>query len=305
MSKPSMRRGKAGSSNTSFNSWSAPSRSRAALFGTLAPRSPKRLGSKPSSRSISRALASHKRTKAIFPPRWGLRTSTRWPLLAVSHAARVSTSSMAWLNKTSAGTAEAPAQNDALPFPDQLNGAHAVAPAGGFLETFALGRRLHASLNVVQQAVFTAFKEQLNLTHMFAVLFLRLPPGNARRVALVQVVVEAWTVHFAVNLKGALADPEVTMHQTQNLPHGRHVHKRPKVAVLGQVRAARHQKAGIVLAERQLQIGIALVVAQQNVKTGPKSFDEVFFKHQGFHFGADDQRLQGMYLRHHQPIFGA
>jgi hypothetical protein len=67
--------------------------------------------------------------------------------------------------------------------------------------------------------------------------------------------------------------------------------------------AARNVHTGISFIDRNLEIGVGLVVLELDIITGPVLLDEVAFQDKGFHFAGADNGLNGINMGIDGPHF--
>ena len=161
-----------------------------------------------------------------------------------------------------------------------MEGLDAVAQHGRALEVEGGGGLLHLPGQLAGEGVVLALQEALDLGHGARVALLRLP-SRARGAAPPDVVLDARSLEAAVDLDRAGPQREELAGQAQGLAHGRGRVERPVVRRPVAGHPARHHQAGKGLVGGQLQEGIVLVVAQDDVVAGPVLPDQGGLEHQG------------------------
>ena len=125
-----------------------------------------------------------------------------------------------------------------------------------------------------------AFEEKLRVAHCFGVDFRRGQSLDARAQAAVNVVLQAGARMVAREIDLATGQQKAAMDEFDHAI-GQVAGKVRAVvgrAVLAQ--AARDEDLGEAVGERQLDVGVSLVVAQQNVEARLALLDEVVFERQ-------------------------
>ncbi len=171
-----------------------------------------------------------------------------------------------------------------------LQRPHLVAQAGRLLEALLAGRFLHGGLQPAQHLVGAPFQEQPGVFAGLAVALQGADLGHAGRQAPLDLVLQARPRPVAVQDLLAGAHAEDLVHHARGLASqaGRDVG--PAVGVLVLSRPAHHVEPGVLLAQGQLQVGMVLVVAEEDVVAGLVPLDEVVLEGQRLHLA----------VRHHQ-----
>ena len=150
-----------------------------------------------------------------------------------------------------------------------------VAVGGGFLVLHALRGLLHAAGQLVNDRLVIAGEEGQHAVHHVPVLGLGALP-RARREAFLDVVIDAGA-HGPLQREGQLAGAqrEHVAHRVDHLLHRRRADVGPKVprAVLLHPPRERQPREGLM--QVHAQIGIVLVVLEEDVVIGPVLLDEV------------------------------
>src|SRR5439155_3195850 len=122
---------------------------------------------------------------------------------------------------------------------------------------------------------------------------------NARPHAAVNVILQARSRPFAVDLNIAVTYQEVSFDQFGTFPRKSRGKKRPKIqsSIFGDAPRNHRSRKGLVYSELKIRIGF--VVAQQNVVLGLVLLDEVIFKGECFAFGVGHDELDVFDCVHH------
>ena len=177
---------------------------------------------------------------------------------------------------------------DALLFLQLLDGRDQVAILGGALELLRLGGFGHALAQRFHQIGLAAFEKQLHVAHGFLINLRRGQSLHARAQAALDVELQARARMEAVQIHLAGWHQKVAVNQVDDAigEIGREVRAVVGAAVLAQ--AAGDVDARIALAERELHVGISLVVAQQDVEARLLLLDEVVFERERLFVVGDD-----------------
>ena len=161
-------------------------------------------------------------------------------------------------------------------------------------------------LEVAGELVVAAGEEERGALHRARVLGVGGQPGHARAQATVHVVVEAGPRQRAVDRDAADPHLEQLLHQLDRLPRQSARQEGPEVVAAVVADAAGEGDARVGVAHRQLQVGIGLVVAEQDVVAGPLALDPVVLQQQrlGLGVGDDELQLRGLGPHRLQPRVG-
>ena len=173
-----------------------------------------------------------------------------------------------------------------------------VAVAGGFFKLQVGGGGLHFVLQGAGQFVGFAVEEGGGLAHAVAVVFFA-DVADAGRGAAFDLVQQARAVAVFEHAVFAGAQHEDFLQDLDAVAHGVAVRIRTEVLVRLFQRAAviRHLR---ILMSAEHEVGIAFVIAEEDIVFGRQGFDEVVFENQGFGFGAGDGGFDVVNLFHHQ-----
>ncbi|MNJ11025.1 hypothetical protein D3C77_51920 [compost metagenome] len=177
-----------------------------------------------------------------------------------------------------------------------------VAQLSGLLKLQGHRRLLHLGIELVGQLVTAAFEEHHRVTHIDGI-FLRLDQADTRRLAALDLVLQARPGAVAVVAVFALADEKGFLQQAQAFTNGASAGVRPEVLALLLLRAAMNPQPR-ERSVREEHIRVGLIVAQQDVIRRPPFLDQRLLKQQRFGLvggdgglDLDDARHQGSRLR--------
>ena len=137
------------------------------------------------------------------------------------------------------------------------------------------------------------------MAHVAGVVLFRDQP-HARRGAAADLVLQAGPRAVAEIAVLALAHLEQLLHQIEAFAHRMGAGIRPEIATRQVFRAAVEGQPRIVLAAGEVDVGIALVVAQQDVVARLERLDQLRFQQQRFTLGTRHRDLDAGDLRHHR-----
>ncbi len=156
-----------------------------------------------------------------------------------------------------------------------------------------VGRRLdHPLTQPLDQLVAPSFEEQLRVSHRDPILLFRAQFTDARRDTPLDVVLQARPAAFARNHLVARPHPKQPMRQRHRSPRQLGWQEWTGVVVLVPLRLPRDQDAGKCLAGGQLQVGVVLVVAQEDVVAGILLLDQVVLERQRLDHRVGDDGLE-------------
>ena len=162
-----------------------------------------------------------------------------------------------------------------LPIAQRLDGADGVAPVGRLLVALRRGGGLHPAIEVGDEHVALPFEQQARAGHRRGVGVFTAERGDAGRDAALDVVLEARAAPLAGDHLVARPQAEQAMRQIDGAPGQPGWQERAEVGVLVLLDPPRHEQARERLAGRQLQVGVALVVPQQDVVFRRPLLDQV------------------------------
>ena len=165
---------------------------------------------------------------------------------------------------------------------------------------FLVGRSLfHLRAQTLDEVIFPAFQKEPHILHRLLVLLICCISFNARPHTAVNVILQARSRAFAVDLNIAVTNQEVSFDQLQTLPRKSRGKKRSKIQspILADAPRDHGSREGLVYSELYIRIGF--VVAQQNVVFGLVLLDEVVFQGECFAFGVGHDELDVFDCVHH------
>ena len=142
-------------------------------------------------------------------------------------------------------------------------------------------------------------QEQHGVLEVARVVLLRDEPDARRRAAL-DLMLQARAAAVLEVAVLALAQLEQLLQLVQRLAHRARVRIRPEQLRLARARAAVERQPRELMARVELDVRIALVVAQHDVEARPVLLDQVVLEHQRFDFGARDRDLDARDRAHHR-----
>ena len=162
-------------------------------------------------------------------------------------------------------------------------------------------RRPHASSRrAAARAPRFARREEKHVLHGVVVRALRREAGHARAEAGVHVVVEAGARQRAVDLDAARPDLEHPLDHLHGPAARARREERSEVAVAVLQHAPRHERPRPVLARRDLDVGVRLVVAEEDVVARLVLLDERVLEGERLALGLRDDRVDRLELGEHR-----
>ena len=197
-----------------------------------------------------------------------------------------------------------PGGGGALLFLKLVNGGELVAQLGGSLEALALGCLHHARGERPFQLGVAAFQQQSGVAHRAGINLRRGKLLDAGAEAAMNVVLQAGALVVAGEIDLATGNEKAAMDQLDDAPS----QVAGKVwAVVGRAvlqQPPRHEDLGEAVPHRQLDVGIAFVVLEQNVEARLALLDQVGFERQRLGLVADQDVFQINGLAHQRARFG-
>ncbi len=165
------------------------------------------------------------------------------------------------------------------------DGAQEVAPAGRLLELLLGGRPLHPALDRPGQLGQPALEEEAGVVDALAIVGFA-DAADAGSRAEPELVLEAGALAAAEDGVLAAADAEVPVDEMDGGAGPPGGAERPEIARAVGLDLAAEVDAGERLADRQLEVGEALVVLEPEVEAGLVLLDVVVLQEGGFLLGA-------------------
>ena len=185
-----------------------------------------------------------------------------------------------------------------------LHGADAVAVERSALVVHLGGGLAHAGSQLVDHRGVLSVQEVDHRPKLRSVVLLADQP-RAGSQALADLVVHAGPSGLVrVDGGGAVADGEHRAHHVQHLAHHRCALVGAEVlrAVLGLL--AHQLRLGEVLAKVDADVGVVLVVLEQDVVVGAVHLDEVALQREGLHLAVHQHDVEVVHLLHHGAHLG-
>ena len=192
----------------------------------------------------------------------------------------------------------------ALLFLQLLHHANQIAIFRRRFVFLVLRRRVHARPQGFRQLPVPPFQKGFHVAHRFRVRLCRRQAGHAWSQAALDVVLQAGTRMKAREIHIARGNQKIAMNQIHRAMRqvGGKIRAVIDTAILAQ--PPRHVYAGEALAQRQLDVGISFVIAQQHVEARFTLLDEVVLKRQRLFFVVNDDVLDVGRLAHQRAGLG-
>ena len=167
-----------------------------------------------------------------------------------------------------------------------------------------VGGFFHSLAQRSDQVGLAAFQKKFHVAHGFLVHLRRSQAFDTRPQAAPDVVLQARARVVASEIHLARGNQEVPVDQVDDAigKVGREVRTVVGVPVLAE--PAGYVDPRVAFAEREFDVGVGLVVAQQDVEARLALLDEVIFKREGFLVVGDDDVVDVDRLAHERPGFG-
>ena len=191
-----------------------------------------------------------------------------------------------------------PVAADILAFLDAPEGGDLVAQDRGALEVQGGGSGLHGRRQIIDDLTGAAIEELDGVVHVRGVVG-RADQGDAGPAAALDLVLEAGARAGAKEAVLALAHRKQLLQELQGLAHRRGAGVGPEEAPRPLARPAVEGEPREDILGGQIDVRIALVVAQQDVVARLQGLDEVALQQQGLALGAGDRDLDVGDLSHH------
>ena len=185
----------------------------------------------------------------------------------------------------------------------RVHRADRVAEAGGLLEVQRGRRLLHPLRQVAAEPLVPAAHEGREVLRERAVRVLR-DAADARRRALADVAEQARPAGLLgppVGRLGAAAHREDLEHQVERLPDRPDLRVRTEVLGALQLPVARDQHPRHLVAERDREVRVRLVVPELHVERRRELLDPAVLELERLELGADDGPLDARRGEHHAP----
>ena len=169
---------------------------------------------------------------------------------------------------------------DALLILHLVDGDDLVAQAGGGFELHVGGGGLHTFGELLLELLGAAFEEELYVADGFAIRLGRDESFYAGAEAAFDVVLQAGARMVAIEVDLAAWDEEAAMDEIDQPVREVSGEVRAEIGAAILAQAAGDEDLGMAVVHRQLDVGVGLVVAQQNVEARLALLDEVVLERQ-------------------------
>ncbi len=187
---------------------------------------------------------------------------------------------------------------DVLALLDRAQRGDAVAQPRRLLERQVLGGAFHAGDQLIDHAVAVPVQEHLHVAHVAGVVLLA-DVAHARRGAALDLVLQARPGAVLEEAVPALAHGEDLLQVVERFAHRAGAGERPEIPPLPLAATAVKAQPREALVGGEVDVGIALVVAQQDVVARAQLLDEVVLEDQRLGLGVGHRDLHVGDLRHH------
>ena len=191
---------------------------------------------------------------------------------------------------------------DLLRHLEAFEGLDGVAHGGRVLKPLFLGRLRHAGAEILEDLVGSAFEKLAGIGARAAIVVERTDCRDARRPATMDLKLKARPAPVAIELLAARADAEDAMDERRGPAAKKRGDVRPAVSALVLGHLADDVKPRVGLAQGQLEVGMILVVAKENVVVRLVALDEIVLKRQRLALAVRDQDVEVGDLRHHRDL---
>ena len=187
---------------------------------------------------------------------------------------------------------------------EPVQGPDVVAQGGRLLEPRLLGRLHHLGLEALHHLVRAPFQEQPRVLRRLPVAVEGADLGHAGGEAALDLVLQARPRAPPVERLLAGADAEDAVDHGGGLAPepGRDVRSAVRVCVLGH--PPHHVQPGVLLGQGELQVGMVLVVAEEDVEAGLVALDEVVLEGQRLHLRVREHEVEVGDLGDHVAALG-
>src|SRR5208283_3220498 len=181
---------------------------------------------------------------------------------------------------------------DALALFDVLDGAEEIAIGGGFLKVLLFGGGHHALLDAFHKVMAAAVEKHADIAHGFSVAGVGGKAGDAGSEAAVNVILQAGAGMILREIDKTRGNKKALVNEVQDAASeaGRKVGTKIERAVF--LDAAREINAGIFFGQSELDIGISLIVAKDDVELGLVLLDEIVFEGEGLALVGNDDGFE-------------
>ena len=190
-----------------------------------------------------------------------------------------------------------------LAFHQVLRIADSVTQHRRLFKPHLLRRLIHLCGQAVDNLTALSAQEVDDLAHDRAV-FLRRRQRRAGRKALAELMMQAWAqVHIGFHLHRAGTQREQPAQHIHHLAHAGCAHIGSKILRLILFHPPNQLNAGIILRRIDAQVGVMLIVLEQDIILRLMELDEVTFKNQGFQICVAQHDIKIIDSRNHSAYF--
>jgi hypothetical protein len=194
-------------------------------------------------------------------------------------------------------------RRDALLLLELMHGRELVPQARGGFELLSFGSGHHARSQRALQLRVAAFKKQLCIADGVLVGLGRGEAFNARAEAAVNIVLQAGARMVAREIDLATGQKKTAVNELDYAISQIAGEVRPIISRAVFAQAARHENLGEAVGQGELDVGVGLVVAQQNVEARLALLDEIVFERECFVLVGDEDGLNIDGLAHQRAGF--
>jgi len=173
-----------------------------------------------------------------------------------------------------------------------MDGGELIAQPGSGLELFRFGGGQHACVQGAFKLGMAAFKEELRIAHSIGVGFEGGEPLNTRSETAVNVVLQARPRMKAAEVDIAAGDKKAAVNEFDDAVG--EISGEIRAVISGSIfaQSACDKDFWEAVAQRELDIGIGLIVAKKNVEAWMALLDEVVFQGQSFVLVGDQDVIE-------------
>ena len=180
---------------------------------------------------------------------------------------------------------------------------HAIPQSCRFFKGLTVGGGFHVLTQSLQQFLVPPLKKASNLFDDAVIVRLRLVAGTGSHAAF-DFKFQTGPVRGAVDVDRTRGQREHFFDDFQGVPKRPRRHVRTKIQCPVVRHAAHNRETGKILFHRQSEIGIVLVVPQDDVEPRTMAFDQIAFQQKRLQFRRGDDRFNVMHQGHQYARFG-
>ncbi len=183
--------------------------------------------------------------------------------------------------------------------------ANGIAQLRRFLVALSAGRRAHPLLQLARQLLVPSFEKEPRVRDRQGVALVRAHRRDAGRETAADVVFQTRPRPVASDHLVARAQPEHAMGQRHRAPRQLGGQKGPGKKISALLHLSRDEHTGIRLGDRELKVGIILIVAQEDVVPGHPLLDQVVLERERLHDRIGDNHFQPRNVVEQRVVAGA